>query len=299
MKDFFFKLQRSIITFLLSFGLVFSAFGVGVVVVVFLFRTQAVVEPTVFPQPFTLEDGAIIAPAAIVYDLTDGTILFSKNAETPMPLASLTKLMTAYVVLEHTATNTLVTITPRDIALAGEWGLRSGDTMPLRDLLKLSLVASSNDAMAAAAHSVGDSYVAQMNSTAARLGLSKTYFLNPTGLDVNQEVAGGYGSAYDVARLAGAFFTKHPEYFSFTTQKSVSITEGDRVVTSLATAAPMLDIPGFLGAKTGYTRLSQGNLVAIFDIEIGHPVAVVVLGSTELGRFTDVRTLINHIRRLL
>lgn len=299
MSNYFFQFQRSIITLALSVGLVFAAFGAGVVGVVFLFRTHPAPQPTAFPQPFSLPNDAIIAPAAIVYDLTDGTILFAKNADEPMPLASLTKLMTAYVVLAHTATNTLVTVTPRDVALAGEWGLRSGDTLRLRDLLKLGLVASSNDAMAAAAHSVGDSYVAQMNSTAARLGLSKTYFLNPTGLDVSHETAGGYGSAYDMARLAGAFFAQYPEYFSFTTQKSVSITEGDRVVTSLATAAPMLDIPGFLGAKTGYTRLSQGNLVAIFDIEIGHPVAVVVLGSTELGRFTDVRTLINHIRRPL
>ena len=59
----------------------------------------------------------------------------------------------------------------------------------------------------------------------------------------------------------------------------------------------VLTIPGFIGAKTGYTDLAGGNLVAMFYAEIGHPLVVVVLGSTKQGRFDDIRTLISAVRK--
>lgn len=93
----------------------------------------------------------------------------------------------------------------KDLDADGDLGLRPGDTLSLFDLLKLGLVASSNDAMTAAAASLGSNYLTAMNDMANKLGLTKTYFLNPTGLDVNHDSAGAYGSAYDVARLASAF----------------------------------------------------------------------------------------------
>lgn len=65
---------------------------------------------------------------------------------------------------------------------------------------------------------------------------------------------------------------------------------------AVATALPLSSLPGFVGAKTGYTDLAGGNLVVIFDIEIGHPLVAVVLGSTEQGRFDDIRTLAHAIR---
>lgn len=249
-----------------------------------------------FPPALTLDPASLEARAAIVYDPSNDRILFTKNSNQQLPLASLTKLMVAKVVLEKKSPTTLVSITQDDLRPEGDWGLRAGDVVSLGDLLKFGLVASSNDAIAAAAATLGNNYLANMNLAAVNLGLTQTYFLNSTGLDVNQTTSGGYGSAYDIARLTTLFYKQHPEFFEDTSAASVSIHASGRLLTSQATALPMLAIPGFAGAKTGYTDLAGGNLVVVFDAEIGHPLVAVVLGSTEEGRFSDIKKLISAAR---
>lgn len=286
-------------------SLKFSVFGAGLGVVLFIgfifySASLAILGAPVaeFPAALDLQAHQIRAKAALVYDPTEHRILFQKNASASLPLASLTKLMAAQTVLAAEGSDASVTITLADLKPEGDWGFAAGDVVKISDLIKMSLVASSNDAMAAAAASLGADYINQMNRTAGELGLSNTYFLNPTGLDLSEETSGAYGSAYDVARLAAAFMREYPQYFELTSQKSVSIQDGSRTLTADSTALPLLSIPGFIGAKTGYTDLAGGNLVAAFDVDIGHPLIVVVLGSSEQGRFTDIVTLINASRSL-
>jgi D-alanyl-D-alanine carboxypeptidase len=150
--------------------------------------------------------------------------------------------------------------------------------------------------MAAAATSLGGNYLNEMNSTATALGLSSTYFLNPTGLDLNNNTSGAYGSASDVARLAADFLKSYPQFFELTTYPTISIDDSGKVLVANATEIPIQNIPGLIAAKTGYTDLAGGNLVAAFDIDIGHPLIAVVLDSTEAGRFSDIRTIINAAR---
>ncbi len=247
--------------------------------------------PTITAQP------ALIGKAAIIFDPTDGRILFQKNADMQLPLASITKLMTADIVLTAESPDTRVTITPSALAPEEGSGLKVGDVVTLGELLRLGLVASSNDAMQAAAESLGANYIDRMNRTARDLGFTETYFRNPTGLDVSADTSGAYSSAYDVARLAALFYKQYPTLFEQTQQSSVSIHVGDRVLTKPATAAPLLTTPGLIGAKTGYTTLAGGNLVAVFDREIDHPLVAVVLGSTRDGRFDDMQTLISIARK--
>ena len=128
------------------------------------------------------------------------------------------------------------------------------------------------------------------------MGLTHTYFLDATGLDINTETSGAYGSASDIARLTAVFMRNYPNYFEISTEQSVTVPVSGRLVTVNATALPILNVPGLIGLKTGYTDLAGGNLVAAFDEDIGHPLIAVVLGSTENGRFTDMRTLINAVR---
>ncbi len=249
-----------------------------------------------FPNSLQFDETALEARSAIVYDPTNNRILFSKNINAQLPLASITKLMTAEIVLQKKSPATVVRLTVDDLRPEGDWGLRAGDVVLLGDLLRFGLVASSNDAITAAAASLGSDYLKVMNITAVNLGLTQTYFLNPTGLDVNQGTSGGYGSAYDVARLAALFYRQHPEFFERTMQASVSIHASGRLVTARATATPLGAIPGFIGAKTGYTDLAGGNLVALFDAEVGHPLVAVVLGSSEEGRFDDMKKLVRTAR---
>ncbi len=239
----------------------------------------------------------ITAKAAIIYDPQDGRILYSKNAAASMPLASITKLMTSEIVLTAESAETLVRITPSSLEPYGDWGFQKGDILPLSDLLKIGLIASSNDAMQAAAESLGTNYIDRMNEVSHNLGLTHTTFSNPTGLDVDSNTSGAYSSAYDVARLAALFYSQYPSFFELTQQKDVSIMVGGRTLTAHATDEPLLATPGLIGAKTGYTDLAGGNLVAVFDIEIGHPLVAVVLGSTKEGRFDDIQTLITAVRK--
>lgn len=249
-----------------------------------------------YPEKITLAPEALTAKSAVVYDPTTKRILYSKNPNMQLPLASLTKLMAAAAVLAAREENTYVAITLDDLAPEGDWDLHVGEEWPLRDLVTFGLVASSNDAIAAAAASMGGSVIDSMNSAAKDLGLSHTYFLNPTGLDEDLETAGGYGTAHDMALLTEVFLEKFPAFFEATAKPVVVIQNGDHVIQADSTAEPILTIPGLIGAKTGYTDLAGGNLVAAFDIELGHPLIIAVLGSTREGRFEDVKTLLNALR---
>jgi len=285
---------KSILTGIGSLVLVAGAFGAGVVVVNMPARGSQVAAVSL---SLPVDPHAIQATAAIVLDLNTGKIIFQKDAQEALPLASLTKLMTLQSALSDKDLSTLITITPADLSPEGDWGLRVGDTLTLRDLVSLAIVASCNDCAEAVANTLGTSSMSALNKTAQELDLTRSSFSNPTGLDIDVESgdAGAYGSAFDVARLMGAFYKAHPELLYFTTKPTVSVRDGDRLLTYPATMAPIQDVPGFIGAKTGYTDLAGGNLAAVFDLGFSHPVVVVVLHSTENGRFDDVRTLMRAL----
>jgi D-alanyl-D-alanine carboxypeptidase len=200
-------------------------------------------------------------------------------------------------VLQYQTPEALVEITPESLAPEGDWNLQVGSMVPLRDLVRLSLVASSNDSIEAAMLSLGPNYLNLMNGVAKDLGLTATEVHNSTGLDLDARRAGATGSAYDMARLGATFIALHPDLFELTTRADVSIESGDHSVTAAATTLPLAKIPGFVAAKTGYTDLAGGNLVAVFDLEPGRTVVGVVLGSTREGRFTDMQKLIQAARK--
>jgi D-alanyl-D-alanine carboxypeptidase (penicillin-binding protein 5/6) len=240
----------------------------------------------------------IRAKAAIVMDLATGQPLFERNADAQLPLASLTKLLTTYAALNTLSSSTPVAITPEALSMDGDSGLADGETFDLEDLARFALVASSNDAAEAIALAAGN-HVAQspealLKNAAAAAGLSQTYAVNGTGLDESATISGGYGSARDVARLAGELLVKAPDIAHATTLPSVTV----RSLEGTAHTLPNTDIevehfPNLLLSKTGYTDLAGGNLAIVFDAGLNHPIAVVVLGSTEESRFTDVNALVN------
>jgi D-alanyl-D-alanine carboxypeptidase len=251
-------------------------------------------------KELVISPGSITAKAAIIYDPTTKRVLYEKNAQARLPLASLTKLMSAEAVLSADAgRDAEVAVTADSLKPEGDWGLKVGEYWPVDDLVRFGLVASSNDAMAAAAGILGADAVTAMNARAKELGLTQTYFFNPTGLDLDVETAGAYGSAEDIAKLATVFLAQYPAFFEATTKPSVSISSPSHTLQATSTSVPLQDIPGLIGAKTGYTDLAGGNLVAAFDLEVGHPIIIAVLGSTRDGRFEDVKTLINSAREAL
>ena len=237
------------------------------------------------------------AKAAIVYDLALGETLYEKNADAQLPLASLTKLLTVYAALAELSPDTLVTIPADATRLEGPHVFSTGQAFTLADLARLTLVASLNDGAAAIAYATASSKNRSQSETlasaASALGLSQTYAVNGSGLDVNAAISGGYGSARNLAELAGALIKKAPTIAAATIQNTAqAISEGGTVF-KVKNTDPMVDsIPGLLLSKTGYTDLAGGNLALVFDAGIGHPIAVIVLGSSMKARFTDGTALV-------
>jgi D-alanyl-D-alanine carboxypeptidase (penicillin-binding protein 5/6) len=246
------------------------------------------------------------ARAAYVLDTTTEQVLFAKNGELQLPLASLTKIMTAIVALESVPSGTIITIDKKSLKNEGDAGLLAGERWLLHDLLGFSLLVSSNDGADAVASVVGslgktarsyDTYkkefVEKMNRKAKELGLTQTYFVNETGLDISKSSSGAYGSARDMAQLFKYALEHAPDVLEVTRYDTLKFNSLNKI-THIAKNTNIINekIPVLVASKTGYTDLAGGNLIVAFEAGLAKPIIVVVLGSTLDGRFADVEKLI-------
>lgn len=258
---------------------------------------------------------ALEARAAYVVDLSTKKILFAKNENEKLPLASVTKLMTTLVARDHMRSDAVVTLSKDDLAAEGDSGLRPGERWRMGDILDVMLLVSSNDAAHAVAGFVGADglpsfdmerarlkFVNLMNEKAHALGLSTMEFFNESGLDVentNDSLSspsvpqtGGYGSARDVAALMATLWQTYPTTLEITARKDARIISQDKIAHILLNTNEAAGrYAGLIASKTGYTDLAGGNLVILFDVGVGHPVVAVVLGSSYKGRFEDMHAL--------
>lgn len=279
-----------------------TAFGAGLAVLAFVFvffpRPEApvVVEPApVVPSAY---DSVVLqAKSAVVLDLTTGEVLYEMNADAELPLASLTKLLTVYAGMEALGGGAVVPITASALLPEGDSGFLPGEEFAFAEIAKAALVASSNDAAQAIALLAGDRRALPTASilanAATAAGLLSTRASNGTGLDESISVSGGYGSAKDIAKLAGALLERARPIAEATTQPTLTISSLSGNTFTYKNTNPVVGtIPGLMLSKTGYTDLAGGNLAVIFDAGVNHPVAVVVMGSSVDGRFTDTQMLI-------
>jgi D-alanyl-D-alanine carboxypeptidase (penicillin-binding protein 5/6) len=251
---------------------------------------------------------ALEARAAYVYDVAEQRVIFAYNEQMQLPLASLSKLMTALVSSEVISDTEIVTIPTRALGEEGDSGLYAHERWYAKDLRDFTLLISSNDgasalALAAVEHiketdpdpvSAKHVFVNRMNEQARALGLSQTYFINETGLDSSEYISGAYGSAQDVATLLSYIIVNEPRIIEATRLEQTefsSLNNFRHIATN--TNQSLGKIPGLIGSKTGYTELAGGNLAIAFDAGIQHPVVIVVLGSTPDGRFADVEKLVD------
>jgi D-alanyl-D-alanine carboxypeptidase len=249
------------------------------------------------PAPDAFARVPLNADAAIVYDLATKETLYEKNADAQLPLASLTKILTVYAALAALPLETPVTIPKNAVAVEAPRAFNAGQEFSLADLARLTLTASLNDgaaAIASATASRGNRPESDMLASAVdALDLSQTYAVNGNGLDLNAAISGGYGSARDMARLSGALVALAPSVAVATTRASAQAVSAGGTSFTMKNTNPVVDtIPRLLLSKTGYTDLAGGNLVLVFDAGIGHPIAIVVLGSLQSARFTDGAALV-------
>ena len=237
------------------------------------------------------------AKAVYVYDVQTKKVLFQKNATIPLPLASLTKVMTAIVASENLEKNNEITINSKALEEEGDSGLKEGEKWNLVKLLSYMLMVSSNDGAQSVANVISSvntqkSFVDLMNEKANQLGLLSMHFSNPTGLDNKEEtIAGASASAKDMAGLLQYAVEHHLDIFKNTSFSKKDFSSNTTLHTAKNTDIIINDIPNVLASKTGYTDLAGGNLGIIFDRGLNEPVVIVVLGSTYDSRFTDVLSL--------
>jgi len=229
----------------------------------------------------------ISADAAILYDVDDGRILFRLNENQPLPHASLTKLMTALLVLEKgnadaTYFDVPVTIESSDLVGGATMGLQAAETLTVNQLLYGLLIPSGNDAaMALARHHAGsvDAFVGRMNQRAASMGLTQTRFQNPHGFDA----ANHFSSAQNILTLTQELLT-YPLFRKIVATSSITIAGHPLQNTNQLLGT----FDGAIGIKTGTTPAAGQCLVAAIERD-GHTVLVIQLGSN--NRYADARSL--------
>ena len=233
------------------------------------------------------------AKAAIVMEATTGDVLLAHNADQRRQIASTTKLMTVLVALERDDLDDVFSAADYDPAPAeSQIGLRNGERMSVRDLLRAALLPSANDAAATlAVGTMGSTpdFVREMNRRAQALGLRNTHFANPIGLDDPEN----YSTAHDLARLAVRL--RRYEFFRRTTNlRSATLRSGsmDRTVPNRNVLVRRVDAVN--GVKTGYTRRA-GNVLVGSASRDGVTVISVVLGEpSERARDSDSLTLLRY-----
>lgn len=228
--------------------------------------------------------------AALIADLKTGQAYFESNQNLRWPTASLTKLMTASMVLKNMDLSKPVTIGE---TLSGDGEattsvsfFKPGDVYSGTDVLNTMLVISKNEAAEAFANAYGRSdFIAGLNKMAEDLGMNLTHFSDPSGLSVANQ-----STAADLQKLAFNVYQNYPKILEITRKKSVAVTElNSKKKTALSNINIFAGTSGFIGGKTGYTDEADGNLVSIFSYE-NRPILVIVLGTDD--RFGETSKLL-------
>ncbi len=217
--------------------------------------------------------------SALVLDQATGQALLEKQAGAVQPIASLTKLMTAMVLLDaHLDPQEILTITndDKDILRHSKSRLPVGTRLPREQALLLALLASENRA----AHALGRTFpgglatfVQAMNAKARELGLEETKFEDPSGLS-----AGNVASAHDLARIMEAAY-RYPEIRDFTTRPETSIQAGRRSIQFPNTNALVRSPRWTIGlSKTGYIE-EAGRCLVMQAMLANRPVLIILLDS--------------------
>jgi D-alanyl-D-alanine carboxypeptidase len=234
----------------------------------------------------------VSADSWIVYDLDSDTVLARWNADERRSMASVTKVMTAIVVLEHASRDEIVTVPA--LATGGRGsvaGLVAGEQWTVGDLLTAMMVRSGNDAAIALAWHVGggsvDAFVAMMNQKAADLGLADTHFANPNGLD-NE---GHYSTATDLLALTKASLD-FPEIGRVASIRAITMAPDPTGKTRewTNTNALLGAYPGVVGLKTGDTPWADKVLLAVAE---RGPTTILAVVMHSDDHFADTRELLD------
>ncbi len=246
--------------------------------------------------PAYAEDITTSAKAAILIEQETGKVLHEKEADSQLPIASVTKIMTMLLIMEEIDSGRMtladeVTVSEYAMSMGGStMFLETGEVLSVSDMLKGIAVASANDGCVAMAEHISGSveaFVARMNKRAEELGMKNTHFINTNGLDAD----GHYSSARDVAIMAREL-CKHEKIFDYTTIWTDSLRDGKF---ELANTNKLVRFyRGATGLKTGSTDLAGCCLCASATRDGLSLISVVLGAPTSKERFADASTLLDY-----
>lgn len=248
--------------------------------------------PSLFGLFEANEAPELSAKSALVYDLTDEKTVYEKNSSERLPMASLTKIMTAVVALDHRLENDRYVVYSE--ALVGEnvMGLSEGEVMSLEDLLYGVFMYSGNDAAETIATNTMEraEFVLTMNKKAKAIGLTNTNFTNPTGLQGDGDQ---YTTAYDLLVLARYAVSNYPQILkaSSTAEHHISATQDHYAYDLYNQTNLITSYPGVKGLKDGYTPEAGLCLVTYLDYK-GHKIIGIILGSE--NRRAEMKDLLDY-----
>jgi D-alanyl-D-alanine carboxypeptidase (penicillin-binding protein 5/6) len=235
------------------------------------------------------------AKSAIVYDTRSARYLYDKNSDVKLPIASLTKVMTAVVALENLDMDDIVTIGEDSIRVDGEkQDLYLGEKISASNLLKLMLIESSNDAayaLSSYGKIKGVDFLSAMNQKALSIGMKNSNFLDVAGLNDN-----AYSTVQDLIKLV-EYSLNYRGIWDISSEKTAIIESSDEKIRHSITSTNRLlgMIKDIIGGKTGYTEGAGQCMILVTNVE-GYPSKLVsiVLGSDD--RFGDTQKLIDWAR---
>ncbi len=234
--------------------------------------------------------------SAYLTDYLTGTVLYAKNEQERLPIASVTKIMTSLLVFEaleagKISYEEMVTVSDHAASMGGsQVYLEPGEQMSVRDLMKAMMISSANDAtVALAEHLAGsvETFVGMMNNRAAALGMENTAFKNPHGLDEE----GHYSCAKDVAVMTRELLS-HKGVTDFTTVWMDTIRDGAFGLSN--TNKLIRYYSGATGMKTGFTNAAGFCLSGTAMRDGLHLIAVVLGGESSNERFGTVKKMLDY-----
>lgn len=257
-------------------------------------------EEVAIQQVVGAEDSCpLLAKAALSVKVNDQgleNIFFEKMTGQPMAIASLTKLMTGLIVSENYLLEQKIKISKNAVDQPEDFGnLREGETLTIRDLLKIMLIESSNDAVYAMIEQIReDLFVQKMNLKAIEIGMEKTYFFNATGLDSDVLASStNYSTADDLKELVKYLLFNKQEILQITSVKEYPLYFEDGSFHHVLKNTNQLlgRMPTIIGGKTGQTDQAGGCLIIVLrDEEPGAYIINIILNSP--NRFKEMEELI-------
>ena len=244
----------------------------------------------------------LYALSAVLLDATNNRILYEKNADQIMPMASTTKIMTAIIALESGNMDDVVTVSKKAASMPKvHLGMREGEQYYLKDLMKSLMLESHNDSAVAIAEHIGQSvegFAQMMNQKARDLGCSQTFFITPNGLDAEIDGKQHSTTAYELAKIAAyaiqnpkfdeLIATRSASFCELTTQRSFNVHNKDRFLDMMT---------GAIGIKTGFTNKAGYCFVGAIERD-GIKLVSVVLASGwpphKNYKWTDTKALMNY-----